>query len=181
MTPMTAPATIRIKNLPLPHDIAGSPEAAAISRRAIPLVAGSTVEILRVDWAPQTRTALQSLYRKGWILRGFDAARDQLLREHKGHQALPHTPLRVCRALLVTSDASAGLCRQMERLLRQTFPRVIGGRLSIDGSTLGTLLFGPERLAKCVLITRKQGVVAWLAAVASQQLTPGDCSGRQSR
>jgi len=177
MTPMADPATIRIQNLPLPRDIAGSPDAVAITTLATPLMDGSAVEVLRGNWTAQTRAALHALYRKGWILRGFDPARDQLLREHKGN----HTPLRVCRALLVTSDASAGLCRQMERLLRHTAPRVIGTRLNIDGATLGGVLFGPGRLAKCVLITRKQGVVAWLAALAHQQVTPVDDNDTASR
>lgn len=119
------------------------------------------------------RSALQGARSAGQVVRGLEAAQDALAAETRGLalvDARTDAPrgVRVSRLLLLANDGAERFYRQVESLLHREGPRVLAIRLETDADTLGALVFGPDRLARLLLLSRKESVSAALLALAEQ-------------
>jgi hypothetical protein len=74
---------------------------------------------------------------------------------------------RVSRLVFVTGDGAERFYRHVETLLVRHRDRVLGVRLDASAAELGRLLFGPEAIARLVLLDHKDAVAEALLAIAS--------------
>lgn len=120
------------------------------------------------------KTALVSARQAGFVVRGLEAAERKLAEEERGLALVPaqerkaDAAVRISRLLLVTNDGSGRFYRNVESLLRRHGPRIHAIRLEIDEHELGEFLYGPDRVARLVLLEHKNAVAAFLLAVAGQ-------------
>ena len=68
---------------------------------------------------------------------------------------------------MVTDDGPERFYRNVESLLRRHAPRVLGLRLSANERVLGELLFGPDQVARLLLVEHKDAVSKVLLALAT--------------
>ena len=82
--------------------------------------------------------------------------------------AAPARNVRISRLLLLANDGSPRFYRNVDALLRRHGSRLFALRLDLDALPLGSLLYGPDRLTRLLLIEHKDAVAAVLLAVATQ-------------
>ena len=114
------------------------------------------------------KNALIAARHSGRILRGLEAATATLDQEGRGIDMLSqHAPQgqRVSRLMLLADDGSSNFYRNVDRLLVKHAPRVLGCMVEADSFSLGSLLFGPEKVAKLVLVSHKDDVSRLLLAL----------------
>lgn len=80
--------------------------------------------------------------------------------------------MRVSRLLLLSDDGAVRFYRAVDSLLRTHGPRVLAMRLNADAATLGGLLFGPNRIARLLMIEHKDAVSEVLLSLAGQDILP---------
>jgi hypothetical protein len=123
--------------------------------------------------APVT-TVLQRALRTGRLKRGFETTLEVLANERHGLANLRHKTgteqkARVSRLILISSDASERLLREIALTLQRNAPRVLALALQADSATLGSLLFGPDTNVKVLLLDHKETVAEMLIAAAQQK------------
>ncbi len=106
-------------------------------------------------------------------MRGLEGAERRLAEEQRGLEIAAarqtSTPsVRISRLLVMTDDGAERFYRNVDSLLRRHGPRLFAIRLETDEHTLGSLLFGADRIARLVLLEHKSAVAELLLAVARQ-------------
>ena len=145
----------------------------ALAARRAPLWPGSDIEVPTARLTPALADALRSARSAGQVVRGLEAAEQALAAEQRGLRladdrgAAPRGE-RVSRLLLLAGDGAERFYRQVAALLRRHGVRVLAVRLDVDAEALGSLLFGPGRRARLLLLERKQAVASALLAIAAQ-------------
>jgi hypothetical protein len=161
----------------LPRAVEDDPNAARLSvelaARARPLWPGSEIGVAQAEISRELTAALRSAYSAGQIVRGLDAAGRKLAAEERGQKRSDRKTGvarggRVSRLLVLTDDGAERFYRRVESLLRQHAPRVLAIRLSADEKALGRLLFGPDQVARSLMLEHKDAVSAVLLALAAQ-------------
>lgn len=161
--------------LRLPRGI-DDPDAAALAgelvARAQPLWAGALLGATRVETSAALESALKSAYSAGRIVRGMEAAERALALEQRGLEQVDRATGvprggRVSRLLVLADDGSERFYRDVESLLRRHAPRVLALRLDVGEAGLGRLLFGPDEVARLVLVEHRESVSAVLLALAA--------------
>ena len=128
----------------------------------------------RYSWMPAVTTVLQRALRTGRLKRGFDTTLEVLANERHGLEHLRHKTgteqkARVSRLILISSDASERLLREIALTLLRNAPRVLALALQADSATLGSLPFGPNTIVKVLLLDHKDTVAEMLIAAAQQK------------
>lgn len=163
--------------LRLPRRVEDEPGAAHLVRelaaRSRPLWAGGELRVPRVEAAPDLEAVLKSAYSAGRIVRGLEGAERALAAEQRGLQHVDQKTGvarggRVSRLVVLANDGSERFYRSVESLLQRHAPRVLALRLSVDEDALGRLLFGPNQVARLLLIEHKDAVSAVLLALAAR-------------
>ncbi len=163
--------------LRLPRRVEDDPRAAHLARelaaRAQPLWRGGAVRVARADLTPDLESALKSARSAGRIVRSLEHAERALADDERGLRRVDRKTgvergRRVSRLLVLADDGSERFYREVESLLRQHAPRVLALRLSADQRTLGKLLFGPDQVARLLLVEHKDAVSAILLALAAR-------------
>ncbi|MDH3347328.1 MAG: hypothetical protein OEM02_04395 [Desulfobulbaceae bacterium] len=118
-------------------------------------------------------TALKDAYIKGQIVRGLESAERTLAAEERGLRIADQKTgqargIRVSRILLLANDGAERFYRQVETLLLRHGQRVLAIRLDINADKLGSLLFGPNKIAKSVMLEHKSAVASILLSLADQ-------------
>ncbi len=144
--------------------------ASTLAAGARPLWTGATLQVAQVSVGPALEAALKSAYSAGQIVRGFEEAQRVLAAEARGLSHVDRSTgaprgSRVSRLLLLADDGSERFYRNVESLVGQHSPRVLALRLSADATALGQLLFGPEHMARLLLVEHKAAVSACLLAL----------------
>jgi hypothetical protein len=161
----------------LPKSLQDDPGAAHLARelaaRSEPLWARGETGATRVALAPALEAALRSAFSSGRVVRGIDAAEKVLAGEQRGLERVDRETGvvrggRISRLLVLADDGSERFYRSVDFLLRRHAPRVLALRLDVSEARLGSLLFGPEEVARLLLIQHKEAVTGVLLALASQ-------------
>jgi hypothetical protein len=164
-----------LEDLRLPKQLQNEPVAANLVReleaRARPLRADGELRAAQVEISPALEAALHAAFSAGRIVRGFEGAERILAAEEKGLKHVDRTSgvargRRVSRLLVLADDGSERFYREVEFLLRRHAPRVLALRLSLDERGLGQLIFGPDHVARLLLVEHKDAVSAVLLALA---------------
>ena len=130
---------------------------------------------------PELAEALRSAYSAGQVVRSLENAERKLAAEERGLQMADRQigvsrGVRVSRLLLLADDGAERFYRQIESLLHRHGPRVLAVRLEIDEYGLGKLLFGPDQVARLLMLEHKQAVGSVLLAMAAQWEDPGSAA-----
>ena len=166
-----------MEKIKLPKAVENEPRSAALASglasRAHPLWEGGERCIPHADLSPALEAALKSAFSTGQIVRGFEAAQSALAAEERGLQNVNRKTgvargQRISRLLVLTEDGAERFYRNVEGLVRRHAPRVLALRLSADERTLGNLLFGPDQVARLLLVERKNAVSAVLLALVAR-------------
>lgn len=166
-----------METLRLPRRVEGEPAAAHLAQqllaRSRPLWAGSALRVAQVEIAPGLEAALKSAFSAGQIARGLEAAERVLAGEARGLKRVDRKTGverggRVSRLLVLADDGSERFYRNVDSLLHRYAPRVLALRVSADEQSLGGLLFGPDQVARLLLVEHKDAVSAVLLALATQ-------------
>jgi hypothetical protein len=162
--------------LRLPKRVEDAPGAAhlasELTARAQLLWPGGQQHVPQIELSPALETALKSAFSAGRIVRGLEAADRALVAEERGLRLVDQKTgvergRRVSRLLVVTDDGAERFYRNVESLLRRYAPRVLGLRVSANEHVLGELLFGPDQVARLLLVEHKDAVSEVLLALAT--------------
>ena len=161
--------------LRLPKSVEADPRAPQLLDRLAThteaLWAESAVRIPVAPMSDALAAALQSAHSAGRVVRGLESAEQTLAAEERGLRIADRasgTPrgVRVSRLLLLSNDGAERFYRQVEALLRRHGPRVLAIRVGAGAEALGSLLFGPGRRARLLMLEHKDAVAAVLLALA---------------
>jgi hypothetical protein len=160
----------------LPKTVEADPRAAGLvqwlAAHARPLWSGASLQVAQVEPNQRLTDVLASAHAAGRIVRGFDEAERVLAAEARGlahvdrRTDAPTRGSRVSRLLLLADDGSERFYRNVESMLSRHAPRVLALRLATDERGLGALLFGPEQVARLLLVEHKASVSECLLALA---------------
>ena len=162
--------------LRLPRAVEDEPRAAnlasQLASRARPLWAGGALDVPRVEMAPAFEAALKSAFSASRIIRGLEGAQRALSNERQGlAQVDRKTGVgcggRVSRLLVLADDGSERFYRDVESILQRNAPRILALRLSANEAALGQLLFGPDQVARLLMVAHKDAVSTVLLALAA--------------
>lgn len=162
--------------LRLPKRIGAEPGTEDLARqlgaRARPLWKGAASQAVQIEIAPPLEAALQSAHSAGRIVRGLEGAERVLATEQRGLEHVDRKTGvdrggRVSRLLILADDGSERFYRDVDFLLRRHAPRVLALRLNVDQERLGALLFGPDRVARLLLLRHKDAVSSVLLSLAA--------------
>ncbi|MEN8181328.1 MAG: hypothetical protein ABFS46_02200 [Myxococcota bacterium] len=163
--------------LRLPRTVEEEPGAAQLASelvsRAQPLWMGSELRAPQAGISTALEVALKSAFSASHIVRGLEGAERALAAEERGLKHVDRTTgvergRRVSRLLMLADDGAERFYRNVESLLRRHGSRVLAVRLSADEQVLGQLLFGPDQVARLLLVEHKDAVSGVLLALAAQ-------------
>ena len=161
----------------LPRRVEGEPGAAGLAgelaARARLLWPGGELRVAQAEVGPAIAAALKAAHSAGQIVRGLEEAERVLSAEERGLQRVDRRTGverggRVSRLLVLADDGAERFYRSVESLVRRHAPRILALRLTADERGLGQLLFGPDRVARLLLVEHKDAVSAILLALAAQ-------------
>ncbi|MDE0887043.1 MAG: hypothetical protein OSB70_16095 [Myxococcota bacterium] len=161
----------------LPKTVESEPQAkdlaSELAARAQPLWKGGEVLAPHAALTPALEAALSGAHSAGQIVRGLKGAQNALATEQRGLQNVDSKTgvtrgQRVSRLLLLADDGAERFYREVESLVRRHEPRVLALRLSADEHRLGNLLFGPDQVARLLLVEHKNSVSAVLLALVAR-------------
>lgn len=161
--------------LRLPKSVEADPRAPRITARLAadlrPIWPGGVMRIATLPMQPALADALRSARTANRVRRGLESIASALDAEAHGLARVDRESgvtrgARMSRLLFVTNDAADRFYRHVETLLVRHAARVQGLRLDIGAPALGALLFGPDALARVVLLEHKDAVAAALLAIA---------------
>ena len=141
---------------------------------------GGEIGIPVARMTPELAEALRQAYGTGRVVRSLENAERSLAAEERGMDMADRKSgvargVRVSRLLLLANDGAERFYRHIEELLRRHGPRVLAVLLEIDENGLGELLFGPQSVARLLMLEHKQAVGSVLLAMAGQWEDP-ECS-----
>ena len=162
------------RKMQLPKIVENNPGAKNLARdlasHAQPLWTDGKLAVPRVELTPALEAALKSAFSGNQIVRGFEEAQRALVAEERGLQNVDRKTgvargQRVSRLLIIADDGAERFYRNVEGLVRRHAHRVLALRLSVDERRLGNLLFGPDEVARLLLVEHKQAVSNVLLAL----------------
>ena len=138
-----------------------------------PLWHGGVIEVPEIVLTDELAEALRNASRGGKVVRGLESALRLLADEHRGitladRRSGAQRGSRISRLLILADDGADRFYRTVESLLRRHGSRVLAVRIEADAATLGALLFGPDRIARLIMIEHKDAVSTVLFALAGQ-------------
>ena len=132
---------------------------------------GSETEVPACTLSPELVEVLRNARRAGQLVRGLESAAQRLANEDRGlgladgHSGVSRG-VRVSRLLVMADDGAERFYRQVERLLLRHGPRLLALRLDVNAEAFGALIFGPDHLARLLMLDHKEAVSAYLLALA---------------
>ena len=172
------------KSLRLPKLIESDPRGPQLllnlTTHTQPLWRESELRIPAAMPSSELAEALRNAYASGQVIRGLESAERRLAAEERGLQMADRQigvprGIRVSRLLILANDGAERFYRNVETLLHRHGLRVLAVRLEIDAGGLGELLFGTGRIARLVMLERKQAVGDVLLA-----MTGSICQGQHA-
>jgi hypothetical protein len=166
-------------SLRLPKSVESDPRGPQLLRNLTAhtrlLWQGSEIGIPVARMTPELADALRQAHSAGRVVRSLENAERTLAAEERGLQMADRQSgvprgVRVSRLLLLADDGAERFYRQIETLLRRHGPRVLAVLLEIDENGLGELLFGPQSVARLLMLEHKHAVSSVLLAMAASLL-----------
>jgi hypothetical protein len=164
----------------LPKAVEADPRAVRIAARLAadpqPLRPDGSLRIATIPLDAALADALRSARTANRVRRGLESIAAALDAEAHGLAQVDRESgvargARLSRLLFVTNDGADRFYRHVETLLVRHAARVQGLRLDASAAELGALLFGPDAIARVVLLEHKDAVAAALFSIAGPKDT----------
>jgi len=144
----------------------------ALMARTVKLWPGGDLDVSIITMSDPLKKVLQKAMLKGQIRCGFEAIFDKLESERKGIANVRERKGgsygdRVSRLLLFSNDGAERFYRHIEHLLQVHAPRLLGCLLDINGSALGNVITGKDKMIKLVMAEHKEVVSEILRTIPS--------------
>ena len=145
--------------------------AAAFAARAEPLWDGGEARAPAIELHPALEAALHAARVARRVVRGLEQARAALSAQQRGLAVVDDRTGqprrgRVSRLLVLSDDGAERFYRQVDQLLAQHAPRVLAVRVRADEHALGAPFFGPDQVARLLMVDHKEAVAKALGAIA---------------
>lgn len=150
----------------------GNDLLAVLQSRTRKLWDKSILDIPLLEFSEALKAALRAARCSGRIIQGLDMAAQTLDSERRGLDMVKQQTSqggRISRLALMANDGSRHFYRKADRLLEKHAPRVLGCIVEADSLTLGSMLFGPEKTAKLILVSHKEDVSRMLLALIQKK------------
>lgn len=139
---------------------------------------GGVIEVPVIAIGHELSAVLQNACRAGTVVRGLENVQRKLADEHHGLQLADMRTgvargARVSRLIVLSHDGAPRFYRAVETLLRRHRPRILALCIDGDAAALGEVLFGPGRMARIIMIDRRDAVSDALLALAGRPMTAG--------
>jgi len=144
---------------------------ALLQSRSRKLWEAGLLDVPVLELTDPLKQSLLAARRSGSIIRGIEAAAEDMARQRHGLELLNrHTPQgeRISRLVLMSRDGTKNFYRKAEGLLTQHRPLVLGCVVDCDSLSLGSLLFGPGMTVKLLLVSHKQDVIRILLSLIGE-------------
>ena len=133
---------------------------------------GGDLDVSMITMSDPLKKVLQKAMLKGQIRCGFEAIFDKLESERKGIANVRERKGgsygdRISRLLLFSNDGAERFYRHIEHLLQVHAPRLLGCLLDINGSALGNVITGKDRMIKLMMAEHKEVVSEILCTIPS--------------
>ena len=166
---------IDIQHYRLPRAVEEGPHGPALSELFRAAQAAGSHALPEIALDASVQAVLQRSLRTGRLKRGFETTLDVLANERRGLENLQQKTgtdqkARVSRLILISSDVSERLRREIARALERHAPRVLALSLRTDSAELGRLLYGPDTIVKVLLLDHKEAVAEMLIAAAQPKM-----------
>lgn len=115
-----------------------------------------------IEFDEKLRHVLSFARRCGHLQGGLERIQTTLQNEETGlalqesKQKSPKSQNKITRLLIVSNDGSERFYRDCERLLTLYHHRILGLKLNVSSSVLGSSFFGKDTAVKSILITRRE-------------------------
>lgn len=141
----------------------------ALTSKSSPLWKSDTprddiLNVPHIDFSINLERALQAAMVSRQLERGLEAIEKRLESEERGLSALrekqgSQPAYRISRILIIANDGAERFNRECEKVLRRYSDRVLGIRVNASSERLAQKIFGPEKIAKALLVSDKDAVV----------------------
>jgi len=144
----------------------------ALMARTVKLWPGGDLDVSIITMSDPLKEVLQKAGLKGQIRCGFEAVFDKLESERKGITNVRERKGslygdRVSRMLLFSNDGALRFYRHIGHLLQAHTPRLLGCLLDMNGSALGNVITGKDRMIKLVMAEHKDVVSGILRTIVA--------------
>lgn len=134
---------------------------------------GGELQVPAIKLTDELAAAVRDACSRGKLVRGLEGAQHRLAGEQRGlilsdRRSGVQRGSRVSRLLLLADDGADRFYRAVESLLRNHGPRLLAVRLEVNAATLGEMLYGPDSVARLIMIEHKDAVSNVLLALAGQ-------------
>jgi len=151
---------------PRGHDL-----PARLAALARPLWSNGKIMAPVVSLKPAMTDVLRIAQTSGRLVRGLEDAESKLAAESRGLGMVDQKTGasrggRVSRLLLLADDGAERFYRQVEKLLRQNYPRVLALRLEVNAEYLGQTIFHTNSRVLLLMLNHKEAVSNMLLALA---------------
>jgi hypothetical protein len=168
---------MNISEMRFPRQMEAEGSAESIRRllmeRTVKLWPEGKIDIPVIVPCAALQKALQRARLQGRIRLGYEEISQKLAAEKKGiglvrQQTIAPYGGRVSRLLFFSGDGAERFYRNIEQILLEHEPRLLGCRLEIDGDALGTLITGRSGIIKIIMIEHKDAVTAVLKSLITE-------------
>jgi hypothetical protein len=163
-----------LRTLQMPKLVESDPRGQDLPGRlmahAQPLWSGGTIVTPVVPLKPAMTDVLRIAQNSGRLVRGLEDAENKLAAESRGLGMVDKKTgasrgERVSRLLVLADDGAERFYRQVERLLRQNYPRALALRLEVNAEILGQTIFNTDSRVLLLLLNHKESVSSMLLAL----------------
>lgn len=140
-----------------------------------PIWALSRLRVPAAKMTPEIESILKRANVSGEIIRGLEQAEKKLSEEMRGMRISDRRTgvkrgKRISRLLIISNDGAERFYRHVEALLNAHSPRILAVIMEIDAETLGSMIYGPGKRARLIMLDHKDVVSDCLLAIDEQWL-----------
>jgi len=161
--------TLRMPKL-VESDPRGKDLPGRLMAHARPLWSGGRIMTPVISLKPAMTDVLRIAQNSGRLVRSLEDAENKLAAESRGLGLVDQRTgasrgERVSRLLMLANDGAERFYRQVERLIRQNYPRVLALRLEVNAEILGQTIFNPGDRVLLLMLDHKEAVSKMLLAL----------------
>lgn len=135
-----------------------------------PVKPGSDFILPTFGLSPAILNALQSARRTNRLIQGLEETEKKLEAERAGiAQADNKTGAarneRISRLAVIANDGSERFYREVKKLVKKNYPRVLALYIDVSSYELGEAIFGPEKRVLFLLLNHKDAVINLLKSL----------------
>jgi hypothetical protein len=148
----------------------GSPVLIILNNHLNPVKPGSDFKLPTFNLSQAILNALHSARRTNRLIQGLEETEKKLDAERAGivqadNKAGAARNERISRQAVIANDGSDRFYRQVKKMVKNNYPRVLALCIDVSSYELGERLYGPEKRALFLLLNHKDAVINLLKSL----------------